>query len=31
MDIDDLLEKINKNGIESLSNDEKKFLDNFED
>ena len=31
MDIDDLLEKINKDGIESLSNDEKKFLDNFED
>ena len=30
MDIDDLLEKINKTGIDSLSTEEKKFLDNFE-
>ena len=30
MDVDELLEKINKNGIDSLSTEEKKFLDNFE-
>jgi hypothetical protein len=30
MDLDDLLEKIEKMGIDSLTPDEKKFLDNFE-
>jgi hypothetical protein len=30
MDIDEILEKINKTGIESLSTEEKNFLDNFE-
>jgi len=29
MDLDDVLDKIKKMGIESLSPDEKKFLDNF--
>lgn len=28
-DLDEILEKIEKQGIESLSSDEKKFLDNF--
>ena len=31
MDIDEILEKINKDGINSLSTEEKNFLDNFED
>jgi len=31
MDMDEILEKINKNGIDSLSTEEKNFLDNFED
>ncbi len=30
MDLDELLEKIEKMGIESLTPEEKKFLDNFE-
>jgi hypothetical protein len=30
MDLDDLLEKIEKMGIDSLTPEEKKFLDNFE-
>jgi len=30
MDLDIILEKIEKSGIESLSTDEKKYLDNFE-
>jgi hypothetical protein len=30
MDLDMILEKIEKSGIDSLSDDEKKFLDNFE-
>ena len=29
-DLDDLLDKIDQHGIESLSDEEKKFLDNFE-
>jgi hypothetical protein len=31
MDMDEILEKINKDGINSLSTEEKNFLDNFED
>ncbi len=30
MDLDELLEKIEKMGVESLTPDEKKFLDNFD-
>ena len=30
LDLDDLLEKIKKEGIDSLTSDEKKFLDDFE-
>ena len=30
LDLDELLDKIEQYGIESLSNEEKKFLDNFE-
>lgn len=30
LDLDDVLEKIEKTGIESLTEDEKNFLDNFE-
>jgi hypothetical protein len=29
LDLDDVLEKINKNGLDSLTVEEKKFLDNF--
>ena len=31
LDLDDVLEKIERDGIDSLTKDEKKFLDNFED
>jgi hypothetical protein len=30
LDLDEVLEKIEKNGLDSLTDDEKKFLDNFE-
>lgn len=30
LNLDDILEKIEKEGIDSLTSDEKKFLDNFE-
>lgn len=30
LDLNDILDKINKNGIDSLTKDEKKYLDNFE-
>jgi len=30
LDLNEILDKINKNGINSLTNEEKKYLDNFE-
>ena len=30
LDLDEVLEKIKNNGIDSLTKDEKKFLDNFD-